>query len=147
MHCAGDEEYYMINRCSCQILVCERCVGKIAKNEIYKCPYCRHESKYENQLCYWRNSQAKKMATQAKNNWNKWFNILARDYVRQYLPGPMPNHDRYHYVLNTGRFDNPEAAGVCVDDAAARRYVEHQLELFKRRLRSGDDITPRYRPG
>ena len=43
---------------------------------------------------------------------------------------PLRTRDEIHRQLQTGDFYHPREAGICVDDLAAKRYVQQQLSQF-----------------
>jgi hypothetical protein len=48
-----------------------------------------------------------------------------RPYVNQLF-----NHDHIHLLLRTGRFNDPNEAGICVNRSHAYHFVRRQLESF-----------------
>lgn len=67
----------------------------------------------------------------ARNNWNYWFHRLnGLERIRPYLPRHLFNNDPVHALLRTGRFCEPDEAGICVNRTAARHFVMRQLNTF-----------------
>ena len=41
------------------------------------------------------------------------------------------NYDPVHSYFQTGEFEDPEEAGICLNKDGAFHYVRHQLDVFK----------------
>lgn len=134
--CLENKDFFFNNMCRCRGLVCQDCIVKCKAKDIYngklyiRCPFCRFETPMW-KIYYWRYSTERRTAQQAKKNWNFWFNKLGyRDIVKKYIAGEIFNNDVIHMMLRTGRFDDPNGAGVCCDKLYAKTYVTNQMITF-----------------
>ena len=148
--CLSEGDFYLINQCDCPHLVCRHCAYKCSTarggNRIVKCPFCRKESDVTPLLEFgsrrWDHSSFRRRATCARNNWIYWFHTLNFAYfMKPYLLawGVATNVETAMRVLQTGRFDDPYAAGICEDRLEAKQYIIQQMDSFM------DDPT-RFRP-
>lgn len=134
--CLETKDFFFRNKCQCTGLVCQDCIVRCTVKEKYsskvniRCPLCRLETAMV-KVYYWRYSFEKREADKAKKNWNFWFRRLSCiDKLRPFLTTELFNNDAIHYLLRTGRFDDPSGAGVCVDKQAAKKYLLNQINIF-----------------
>lgn len=147
--CLEEREVYFKNECKCTSLVCSSCF-----QHLKKCPFCRHHfsvtpfSVSEQNISMFMepnmtmftpipgvfssSSLSRRDARKARDNWNYWFRRFdGRIIMRPHLStGLMFNHDVVHRLLNTGRFDSLDEAGICLDLCQAYTFVRQQLERF-----------------
>jgi hypothetical protein len=140
--CFEEKDIFFINTCQCKNKLCKTCFNKLQKAQ---CPFCRSDITTKTAAGN-RSSMAaisahalynhvttldKNSAKKAKKNWNFWFNFYnGREIMRPYVPY-LGNHDAIHRILLTGRFNDPETGGVCLNKGLARLYVENQLRRFQ----------------
>ena len=74
-------------------------------------------------------------ANRARRNWNSWFHYfngreILRSHLHSYLQRHIFNRDPFHFLLNTGRFDDRDGAGIRFNKSEARRFDQNQMSTF-----------------